>query len=127
MIVLEGKVVEGRKDFRTRITKYPEAFRRATGQTIVLGTLNVKVDKPIPVKEHFRIRGIEIEEPLQDLLFEVCRINGIWAYRIRPYNLQNGGGGWGDDILEICCSEVIPNVKAGTSVQIMLLRDDIVP
>ena len=127
MIVLEGRVVEGRKDFCTRITKYPEAFRRATGQTIVQGTVNVDVRRQIPIKEHFRIRGTEIDEAPQDLLFEVCRINGIWAYRIRPYNLQTGGGGWGDHVLEICCSQVIPNVETGTPVQIVLLRDDIVP
>jgi hypothetical protein len=37
-----------------------------------------------------RIRGVDIGYPQQDLLFEVCRINGIWAYRIRPYNLNRG-------------------------------------
>ena len=126
MIVLKGQVEQGCKHFQRRITDYPEAFRKATGQTIVLGTLNVKVNRPIPIKEHFRIRGEEIHEP-EDFLVEVCRINGIWAYRIRPYDHMTGGGGHGNDTLEIACSEVIPNVPTGAVVEIALLRDDIAP
>ena len=127
MIVKEGKVEQGWKHFQKRITDYPEIFRKATGQTIVKGTLNVKIDRPIPIKEHFRIRGTEINEPEQDLLFEVCRINGIWAYRIRPYNLLTGCGGHGDDTLEIACAQEIQNVSTGSMVKIELLRDDITP
>jgi hypothetical protein len=39
---------------------------------------------------------------------EVCRIDGFWAYRIRPYNLLTGRGGNGDHILEISSSTRIP-------------------
>jgi CTP-dependent riboflavin kinase len=124
MIVLKGNVEQGCKHFQRRITDYPSAFRKVTGQTIVLGTLNVKVDRPIPIKEHFRLKGVEIGEP-EDFLFEVCRINGIWAYRIRPYDHMTGGGGHGNSTLEIVCSERIPNVHTGASVEIELLRDDL--
>jgi hypothetical protein len=69
------------------------------------------------------MRGIEINEP-EDFLFERCRINGIPAYRIRPLNLINGGGGHGDHMLEIACSVEIPDVPHGTVVEIELFRDD---
>jgi len=106
------------KDFSRRMREYPEVFEKATREHLFEGTLNVNVGKPIPVKEHFRIRGAEINEPEQDLLFEVCRINQIWAYRIRPFNLVTGGGGHGDHILEIASSREIPNVPPGTEVEI---------
>ena len=82
-------------------------------------------NKYIPVKEHFGIRGEDIDEPTQDLLFEICRINRIWAYRIRPFDLRSGLGGHGDDTLEIACSQEIPNVSTDAPVEIILLRDDI--
>jgi len=96
-----------------------EVFERATGERLYPGTLNVNVGQQIPIKEHFRIRGAEINEPEQDLLFEVCRINGLWAYRIRPFDAV-GGGGHGDEILEIACSKKIPNVGPGVEVEIAL-------
>jgi hypothetical protein len=82
------------------------------------------MDKPIPIKERFRIKGIEINEPEQDLLFEICRVHGFWAYRIRPFNLKTGSGGWGDHILEITSSNTLPNAP-GTEIEISLFRDSI--
>ncbi len=125
MILLKGQVVGGVAHFRQRMTNFPEAFKRATGENLFPGTLNVEVKRKIPVREHFRIPGTEVNEPEQDLLFEVCRINGIWAYRIRPYNVNTGLGGHGDDTLEIACSQKIPNVTHGSVVEIALFRDDI--
>src|SRR5713101_6896356 len=124
MIVLKGRVVQGCKDSRRRMTEFPEVFRKATGEELFKGTLNVEVCREIRVKEHFRIRGTEIGEPEQDFLFEKCRINGIRAYRIRPYNLRDGTGGHGDDTLEIACSLEIPNVPTGSEVEIELCTDD---
>jgi hypothetical protein len=69
-------------------------------------------------KEHFRIHGKEINEP-EEFLFEICRINGLWAYRIRPVDAM-GLGGHGDEILEIACSKKIPNVGPGVEVEIAL-------
>jgi hypothetical protein len=102
---------------------FREAYRKATGEDIWKGTLNVAVNRCIPVKEHFRIRGKDISEPEQDLLLEICRVNGIWAFRIRPYNLCTGAGGHGDNIFEIGCSKDIPVIS--TEVQIELFRDDV--
>jgi len=68
--------------------------------------------------DHFRIRGTEINEPEQDLLFEVCRIGQIWAYRIRPFHLATGEGGHGDHIVEIACAQKIPNASSGERVEI---------
>lgn len=122
MIILKGSVCpdeEGLKHFSRRMTQYPEVFEKATGQRLYPGTLNVNIGKPFPVREHFRIRGTEINEPEQDLLFEVCRTNGIWAYRIRPFNLKTGEGGHGDHILEIACSQKIPDAAPGKQVEIV--------
>ncbi len=127
MINVRGTVESGVGHFAKRIQnpKFCEAFRRATGENIVKGTLNVKIASPIQIREHFRILGREIDEPDQDLLFELCRINGLLAYRIRPYQLRTGCGGHGDDTLEIACSQEIPNVNPGSEVEISLFRDDI--
>jgi len=111
MIILKGPVspeARGMKHFSRRMTEYPKVFEKATGERLYPGTLNVNVGRRNPVREHFRIRGTEINEPEQDLLFEVCRINQIWAYRIRPFHLATGEGGHGDHIIEIACSQKIP-------------------
>jgi CTP-dependent riboflavin kinase len=104
MRTVKGTLRKGSGDFTRRMTHFPDVFKDATGESLFPGTLNVQVHEQIKIREHFRIRGVDINEPEQDLLFEICRINGIWAYRIRPYNLQNGSGGHGDRILEIACS-----------------------
>ena len=124
MVILKGRVDTrpGNKHFTGRIGRNRNVFHNATGEHLFEGTINVKVDKPVPVREHFRVRGTDINES-EDFLFEICRINGHWAYRIRPYNPENGGGGWGDDVLEIACAEKLENVSPGTEVEIQLFRD----
>jgi len=111
---------QGMKHFSRRMREYPDVFERATGEHLYKGTLNVNVGKPIPVREHFRIRGTEINEPEQDLLFEVCRLHQIWAYRIRPFHIVTGEGGHGDHIVEIAASCKIPNVAPESEVEIAL-------
>jgi len=123
MVIVSGLVCpgdQGLKHFSKRMTDYAEVFKRATGERLFPGTLNVNVGRAIPIREHFRIRGTEINEPEQDLLFEVCRINQIWAYRIRPLNLATFDGGHGDHILELACSQKIPDVPPETEVEIAL-------
>ncbi len=117
-MLLRGHVVGGCKHFRVRMTEYRDVFTKVTGQELFPGTLNVKIACKIPVKEDFRIEGAEINEPKQDLIFERCRINGIDAFRIRPYHLKTGCGGHGDDTLEIACSQKIPDVEIGTEVKV---------
>jgi CTP-dependent riboflavin kinase len=102
------------------MTNYADVFEKATGEKLYPGTINVRVDKGISVMEHFRIRGVDIGEPEQDLLFEICRINRIWAYRIRPYNLRTGEGGHRDDVLEIACTAKLTGVDSGSSVELAL-------
>ena len=103
MKIVVGTLQNGRGDFTKRMIRFSDVFRQATGQDLFPGTLNVQVRERIDIREHFRIRGSKIEEPDQDLLFEICRINEVWAYRIRPYNLKDGSGGHGDHIIEIAC------------------------
>jgi hypothetical protein len=83
----------------------------------------VKIDREMRIKEDFRIPGADIGEPDQDLIFEKCLINGTKAYRIRPYRLETGAGGHGDDILEIACSEWIPNATPFSEVEVGLFRN----
>jgi CTP-dependent riboflavin kinase len=122
MTVISGRVQKGVGDFGRRMTNYPDVFRRATGESLFPGTLNVKVDRKIPVREEFRILGKDIKEPEQDLLFERCSVNNIPAYRIRPYNLRSGEGGHGDDVIEIVSAQEIPNVAEGSIVEITFRR-----
>jgi CTP-dependent riboflavin kinase len=119
-----GKVVSrGQGHFTQRMTQFPHVFEEATGEKLITGTLNVQVGKRILIREHFRIPGARIQEPEQDLLFEVCRINGLlWGYRIRPYQLLTGEGGHGDDVLEITCSTRIPNASPGSEVIVEFFR-----
>ena|SRR5665213_3078440 len=124
MLKLVGMVCSadsGLKDFTRRMERYPEVFERATGERLYVGTLNVDVGAPVPIREDFRIAGSEIGEPNQDLVFERCLVNGLPAYRIRPMD-ANGGGGHGDHVLEISCSQRIPNVEPGSQVEIELFR-----
>jgi len=123
MSTLRGVVVQGCGHFTVRMTKFEEVFRKATGESLVPGTLNIEVARPIPIKVDIRITGEDINEPEQDLLIEKCAINGIPAYRIRPYNLTTGGGGHGDHILEIACSKRIANATVGSPLEVTLFRD----
>ena len=124
VLKVTGKVTGfGTSYFARRMTDFPSVFQEATGETLFPGTLNIQVEKGIPIREHFRILGLTIREPNQDLLFEVCRINGsLWGYRIRPYHVLTGVGGHGDHILEITCSTRIPNAGPGSDVTIEFFR-----
>lgn len=122
--VVRGKVCKGYGHFTPRMNAHAAVFRKASGEDLVPGTLNVDVGRPIRIKEDFRIRGAEIGEP-EDFLFERCLINGLGAFRIRPFLPANGSGGHGDHIVEIVCSQKIPNVPAGAEVEICFFRDDL--
>jgi hypothetical protein len=78
---------------KSPMSKHQEVFNRAMGEYLHPGTINVNVRQ---IREEFRINGDDIYEPEQDLLFERCRINGYFAYRIRHYHKPTGGGGHGD-------------------------------
>jgi len=123
MKILQGWAVSGVGHFAPRMLNFSEAFERATGEKLFPGTLNVRVAEYVPAKEHFRVRGQDIGEPNQDLLFEICRINGIWAYRIRPYQPLTGAGGHGDDVLEIACAyELRPMLPSPSVIEVVLFR-----
>jgi len=125
MLILRGTVFKGLGHFRPRIANYAHVFKDATGEKLFPGTLNLRVDRIVPPVEHFRVLGAHIGEPTQDLLFEVCRINGIWAYRIRPFDLQTGLGGHGDDVLEIACaSELRPLLDVNGMAEVHLFRSE---
>jgi hypothetical protein len=58
---------------------------------------------------------------MTQLLFENCLINGIKAYRIRPY-LENGEGGHGDDTLEIASASFISNAEPDREVEVTFFK-----
>ena len=122
MVSVKGHVVKGCGHFRQRMTTHRDVFTRAAGEELYPGTMNVKIDRKLEIKEKFRIRGAEIGELGQDLLFEECLINGIKAFRIRPLHLSTGEGGHGDHILEVACSRWIPNAGIGSEVEVTFFR-----
>ncbi|MBK5187639.1 MAG: hypothetical protein JJD97_05300 [Gemmatimonadaceae bacterium] len=107
------------------MTRYREVFERAVGAPLYPGTLNIDIGFPLQCCEDFRIRGTEIDEPEQDLLFERCLVMGRQAYRIRPYRLVGGGGGHGDHMLEIASVDELRPLLAGceNAVEIEFFRD----
>lgn len=118
VITFTGTVQSGRGNFSKRMNEFPEVFKAATGEKLFPGTINVCLNEQIEINEHFRINGSEINEPKQDFLFEVCQINGIWAYRIRQSSKRNGKGAHGDHILDIVCSKKLSNVNVGETVEL---------
>jgi CTP-dependent riboflavin kinase len=108
-----GRITDGVGHFRVRMTRYADVFERATGERLFPGTLNVDIGTPLKCREDFRIRGSDIAEPEQDLLFERCMIAGRHAYRIRPYQLDGGGGGHGDHVLEIASAHELRPLLEG--------------
>ena len=123
---LRGTVcAAGLGHMKKRMEKYATVFNAATGQDFYPGTLNVRVDTKVLPKEHFKIIGKEIGEPSQDLWFEVCRINNLWAYRIRPVHVLDGSGGHGDNILEIASADYLCEklgIGIGGNVELFFFR-----
>ncbi len=122
MLTIDGTVIEGVKHFTRRIIANQGIFKDAVGEGLYPGTINVKIDRSICINEHFRIKDPDPNYPRQILLFEICRINGVWAYRIRPHDIDNGSGGHGDDVIEISCPQKISSIKPGVSVKLEFFR-----
>jgi CTP-dependent riboflavin kinase len=112
-VKVTGKITDGIGDFRVRMTRYADVFERVTGERLFPGTLNVDIGSPLKCREDFRIRGSDIDEPEQDLLFERCVVAGKRAYRIRPFQLEGGGGGHGDNVLEIASAHELRPLLSG--------------
>jgi hypothetical protein len=54
MIILHGTVRTGVGDFKRRMDRYPKVFERAAGETLISGTINVKVKRFVRIREDFR-------------------------------------------------------------------------
>lgn len=108
--------------FKPLMETFSQAFEDATGEKLIPGTLNVKVETPITIKEDFRIPAYKLGGGEQDLLFEKCQIDGTPAYRLRRFNRSTGEGSHGDHILEISSSKRISNSAPGSIVSIEFFR-----
>jgi len=123
VITVHGTVEGGIGAWRPRMERFPEVFRQLTGELLFPGTLNVRIDRPLAIREEFRIPGSAIGEPEQDMLFERCRVNGIEAFRLRPFQPATGLGGHGDHILEIVSTrELRPLLPESGSVVVQFPR-----
>jgi len=100
-----GRVIQGTGAWKPRIERFPEVFIAHFGFPLFPGTLNVLIEAPLPIRAAFRIPGSEIGEPEQDMLFERCLIDGLEAFRLRPFQPATGAGGHGDHILEIVSAQ----------------------
>lgn len=111
MIHVDGRLERGVGHFRPRMRKFASLFREATGEILVEGTMNVRMEREILFREHFRIAQLEGDEWgwSGPMLFEICKIDGHWAYRIK--------GGHGPIIAEIACSHLVPKTH-GDRVQL---------
>lgn len=113
-----GRLQRGVGHFAPRMRKFADIFRKATGETLELGTLNVKMDREVPFREHFQIRELKGDEwgwtgPVR---FEICRIDSLWAYRIK--------GGHPDALVaEITCSKRIAK-SHGDRVELEFFREE---
>ena len=120
MLRFHGIVQPGIGAFSRRMTEFATLFEEATGEALFAGTLNVSIDIELEVREHFKI--VDPIDANQDLLFEICRVSRLWAYRILPRNRYTGDGGHGDHIIEVCCAQHIPNAGIGSRVELEFFR-----
>ena len=119
-MIVTGRLVDGLKHFRKRISTYGNEFERVVGMRLFPGTLNVQVPRAVAVHEALRLRGETIGEPDQDLLFESCIVAGQLCYRVRPFHLQTGLGGHGDHILEIVSAVALRPLLLGQEEDVMV-------
>jgi CTP-dependent riboflavin kinase len=123
MFSVKGRIVTGVDDFRRRMTDFSDVFKKAAGEELYPGTLNVRIDRKIKIQPDFTMPGSEIEDRFQDFLFEKCLINGIQGFRIRPSNLQDPRlGGHGDNTLEIASPYFISNAEPDSEVEVTFFK-----
>ena len=101
MVRMKGRYRKGCGHFAGRFEN-PEPWRRATGEELRYGTINLKVDAPTKFREDCRVPEREVPKTHGwngDYLMEICKIEGIRGYRIL--------GGHEADVLEIACAKLI--------------------
>ena len=117
MVRVGGVMISGVGHFGPRMRKFADLFREATGERLQDGTLNVRMDRSVPFREHFRINELDDDEwgwGNEPVRSEICRIDNLWAYRIK--------GGHPADIAEITCAQLIPKTE-GERVELELFWD----
>lgn len=102
MVRVGGRLQSGVGHFKPRMKKFADVFREATGECLIEGTVNVKMDREVPFRQHFQITELAGDEwgwtgPVR---FEICRIDSLWAYRIK--------GGHPNIVAEITCAQRLP-------------------
>lgn len=125
MFILRGSVTEGDARSQSMMLQFGDAFRAATGEYLYPGTLNVKLPRAIPIQPQFRIGAEHTGELGQELLFEICRVNRLWAYRMVRIRKRSGRPVRPNGLFEIVCAQKIPGILTGCKVIVELLRDDV--
>ncbi len=126
MITLTGRVTRGFGHWTHRIARNQQAFESAIGETLYPGTLNIQVPAAVLVRPEFVVYGDAIGEG-EDFLIERVLVGGLPCYRVRPYRLFDGIGGWGDHTLEILSAfhlRMELNLGDYASVEVGLYRRD---
>jgi len=99
---MKGRYRKGCGHFEGRFEN-PEPWRRATGEELRYGTINVLVNAPTKFREDCRVREHEIPKThgwSGDYRMEKCKLEGMRGYRIL-------GGHEAQNVLEIACAKLI--------------------
>ena len=122
---IKGNVDTGCGHMGPRLTDNYEKFKECIGTDFHKGTLNIKIDKNIEIKEDCKLSAIDVpndRDPGQDYIFEKCKVTGKEGYyRIVPFK-DGKCRGHGNDTLEIV-GEFIPDIKKGDEIEIEFYRD----
>lgn len=97
---LDGIVIDGLGKAKYWVGKISEVFRRKTNYDLVLGTLNIKLDKPYIINPDFVIKKEEFGGT-ENVFVKKCKILGRNAYIVRAEKNQKENGEHGIDIIEI--------------------------
>jgi CTP-dependent riboflavin kinase len=111
-MIVRGRIRTGIGAFKKIMSDHQDVFNKCLGMEVYPGNLNVELSEPLPVHEDCRIKGVEINRPCEDFVFERCVVAGRRAFRVRPLN-ATGGGGHGDQVLELVSDVALRPLLSG--------------
>lgn len=97
---LEGTVIDGLGKAKYWVGKIRIVFKQKTNYDLVLGTLNIKLNKPYTINPDFILEKEEFCGT-ENVFVKKCEILGRNAYIVRAEKNQKENGEHGLDIIEI--------------------------